>query len=114
MYSYQLFYLAEDGSQVTVQENEVWFDVNFDMSIHGVFDPAAIDAFLTDVNALLSDSVQLVNTDAELRESFAWEGRLYHVPAFLRWREDSSYYDGSKTMLENLIAYKASMEEIYS
>ena len=113
-YGYQLFYLAEDGSEVTVQENWVWFDVNFDMSIHGDFDPETIDAFLTEINALLSDSVQLMNTDDDLIRAFELEGRLYHVPTFLRWREDSSYYDESKTMLENLIAYKSAMEEIYS
>lgn len=113
-YSYRLFYLAEDGSEVPVQENRVDFSVNFGMSIYGDFDPAAIDTFLTDINALLSGSVQLVNTDDELREAFALEGGLYHVPTFLRWRADSSYYDESKTVLENLIAYKSAMEEIYS
>ena len=112
-YGYQLFYLAEDGSEVTVQENWVWFDVNFDMSIHGNFDPAAIDAFLAEVNSLLSGSVLLMNTDDDLIAAFESEGRLYHVPSFLRW-EDNYSYDGSKTMLENLIAYKSAMEETYS
>lgn len=113
-YSYQLFYLAEDGSEVTVQKNWVSFNVNFDLPAYVQFDPEAIDAFLTEINALLSDSVQLVNTDEDLRMAFKWEGRLYHVPVFLRWREDSHYYDESKTMLENLIAYKSAMEDIYS
>lgn len=113
-YNYQLFYLAEDGSQVTVQENWVSFNINFGSDFHSDFDPEAIDAFLTDINALLSGSVQLVNTDDELREAFRLEGGLYHVPVFLRWRADLSYYDESKTMLENLIAYKSAMEDIYS
>ena len=113
-YGYQLFYLAEDGSEVIVQENWVSFNVNFDLPAYIEFDPETIDAFLTEINALLSDSVQLVNTDEDLRAAFMWEGRLYHVPVFLRWREDFHYYDESKTMLENLIAYKSAMEEIYS
>ena len=113
-YGYRLFYLAEDGSEVIVQEHWIRFDVDFSSSAHGDFDPKTIDAFLTEINALLSDSVQLVNTDDELREAFRLEGSLYHVPTFLRWRADSSYYDEGKTMLENLIVYKSAMDEIYS
>ena len=112
-YGYRLFYLAEDGSEVAVQENRVDFDVNFGMSIHGDFDPAAIDAFLAEVNSLLSGSVLLMNTDDDLIGAFESEGRLYHVPSFLRW-EDNYSYDESKTMLENLIAFKSAMEETYS
>ena len=113
-YSYQLFYLAENGAEVVVQENGINFDINFGSSLHEDFDPVAIDAFLTEINALLSDSIQLMNTDYELREAFRLEGGLYHVPVFLRWREESSYYDESKTMLENLIAYQSAVEELYS
>ena len=113
-YGYQLFYLAEDGSEMTVRENWIHFNVNFDLGPNREFDPETIDAFLTEINALLADSVQLMNTDDDLRAAFKLEGSLYHVPIFLRWREDSSYYDESKTMLENLIAYKSEMEEIYS
>ena len=111
-YSYRLFYLAEDGSEVVVQENRVDFDVNFDSSIHGSFDPQAIDAFLAEINSLLPDSIQLMNTDRDLLEAFEREGRLYHVPSFLYWEDDFSC-DGSKTVLENLIAYKSAMEAIY-
>ena len=111
-YSYRLFYLAEDGSEVPVQENRVDFSVNFGMSIYSGFDPEAIDAFLTEVNGLLSGSVLLMNTDGDLIGAFESEGRLYHVPLFLRW--DDYSYDESKTMLENLIAYKSAMEDIYS
>ena len=116
-YGYRLFYLAEDGpkgdSEVIVQEDWIRFDIDFGSSAHGDFDPETIDAFLTDVNALLSDSSQLMNTDHDLIEAFEWEGSLYHVPTFLRWEEDYSY-DESKTMLENLIAYKSAMEKLYS
>lgn len=112
-YGYRLFYLAEDGSEVAVQENRVDFDVNFGMSIHGVFDPAAIDAFLAEVNSLLSGSIQLMNTDSDLLEAFEREGSLRHVPSFLCWEEDFSY-DGRKTVLENLIEYKSAMEDIFS
>ena len=113
-YGYQLFYLAEDGSEVIVQEEWIRFDIDFGSSAHGNFDPETIDAFLTDVNTLLSGSTQLMNTDDDLNQAFEWEDGLYHVPAFMRWREDSFYYDENKTMLENLTAYKSTMEEIYS
>lgn len=115
-YGYRLFYLAEDGlkgdSEVIVQEDWIRFDIDFGSSAHGDFDPETIDAFLTDVNALLSGSVQLMNTDDDLSQAFEWTGSLYHVPTFLRWEENFSY-DESKTMLENLIAYKSTMEEIF-
>ena len=114
-YGYQLFYLAEDGSQVTVQENWVYFDINFG-GIHGDFDPEAIDAFLTEINALLSHSILLMNTDDDLIRAFEWSGRLYHVPLFLSgddyYSDDYYSYDESKTMLENLTAYKSAMEKI--
>lgn len=112
-YGYQLFYLAEDGSEAVVQEEWIRFDVDFGSSAHEDFDPETIDAFLTKVNDLLSGSIQLMNTDQDLIESFEWSGGLYHVPVFLRWREDLSYYDESKTILENLTAYKSAMEQIY-
>ena len=112
-YGYQLFYLAEDGSEVIVQEEWIRFDIDFGSSAHGDFDPETIGAFLTNVNALLSGSVQLMNTDDDLSQAFERTGSLYHVPAFLRWEEDFSY-DESKTMLENLTEYKSAMEEIYS
>lgn len=113
-YGYRLFNLAYDSSEYFAQENWVSFDVNFDMSIHGNFDPEAIDAFLTEINALLADSVQLMNTDDDLLESFRREGGLYHVPSFLFWEEVGDYsYDENKTILENLTAYKSAMEKIY-
>ena len=112
-YSYRLFYLAEDGSEVIVQEEWIRFDIDFGSSAHGDFDPETIDTFLTNVNTLLSGSTQLMNTDDDLSQAFEWENGLYHVPTFLRWEEDFSY-DENKTMLENLIAYKSAMEEIFS
>ena len=113
-YGYQLFYLAENSSEVIVQEEWIRFDIDFGSPAHGNFDPETIDAFLTNVNAILSGSTQLMNTDDDLRQTFELEYGLYHVPAFMRWREDSFYYDENKTMLENLTAYKSTMEEIYS
>ena len=112
-YGYRLFYLAEDGSEVIVQEEWIRFDIDFGSPAHGGFDPETIDTFLTDVNALLSGSTQLMNTDDDLNQAFEWTGSLYHVPTFLRWEEDFSYEE-SKTMLENLILYKSAMEEIFS
>ena len=112
-YGYQLFYLAENGSEVIIQEEWIRFDIDFGSSAHGDFDPETIDAFLTNVNEILSGSIQLMNTDDDLSQAFEWEDDLYHVPTFLRWEEDFSY-DESKTILENLIIYTSAMEEIFS
>ena len=116
-YGYRLFYLAEDGPkgdlEVIVQEDWIRFDIDFVSSAHGDFGPETVAAFLTEINALLAGSTQLMNTDNDLLEAFASEGRLYHVPFFLR-REENFSYDKGKTMLENLVAYKSAMEDIYS
>lgn len=112
-YSYQLFYIGEDGSAIIVQENTVHFDINFGSSVHQSFDPEAIEAFLAEINALLADSTKLMNTDDDLIKSFQREGRQYHIPQFLFGDRDFNY-DYDKSMLKNLEEYKSAMEVYYA
>ena len=109
-YGYTLFSLAPDGSEVVERENNVRFDVNFGPNHVEGFDPVAIAAFLDEVNGLLDGSVQLLNTDVELTEAFAREGRLYHVPGFVY----GEGYDPEGSLLENLETCKTAMEAAYT
>ena len=104
-YSYRLFTL-ENGVETVVQENSVSFDVNF-----GNFDPEAIAAFMDEINGLLAHSVQLVNTDSELLNTFQKEGRLYDSLGWLDYCEPDFVRDEAASLLENLRAFQAAMEE---
>lgn len=101
-YSYELFYLAPDGSETTVRENYVSFDLNFGSPLHEEFDPEAIAAFIEDLNPLLADSVLLMNTHDGLAKSFDRNGTLIED---LRWMDnfpEGFTRDESKSLLENL------------
>ena len=106
-YSYKLFYL-QDGREVVVQESEVDFDIIFnpDYEEQHIFEPKAIAAFMDEINALLADSVQLLNTDENLLGTFEREGRLYDS---LWWLDDDREKDLS--LLENLEAYQDNAEK---
>lgn len=75
-YAYRLFHL-KNGEEVTDRENAVTFDINFSSTSHQ-FDPAAIASFMEEVNALISKSILLLNTNrwmVNLKTDEA--GRLY-------------------------------------
>lgn len=101
-YSYKLFYLTASGEEVVVQENSVAFDLIFDSIFADIhqYDPAAINAFMEEINALLAHSEQLVNTDENLLATFQKEGRLYDS---LWWLDDRR--DDHLSLLENLQNY---------
>lgn len=109
-YSYELFTLTRNGQEQVVRANSVEFDINFDNPVHESFDPEAIAAFMDEINGLLANSVQLINTDEDLLSAFEKEGRLYDSlwwldawgPAFVR--------NPSKSLLENLRDFKEAME----
>ena len=108
-YGYELFTL-EGGAENVVRENSVDFDINFEMPTPdgGVrdprefFDPEAIAAFMDEVNGLLAHSVQLLNTDQDLLETFRREGRLEDTLWFLKGWEPVFTRDPEKSLLENL------------
>ena len=87
------------------------FDINFQSTLHEKFFPEGIADFMDVVNTLLSGSVQLLNTDEYLADTFEKEGRLYDS---LWWLDASSeegfVRDPAKSLRENLLAFQAAME----
>ena len=107
-YSYKLFYLTVYGEEVVVQENSLEFDINFesDQADRHQFDPRAVNAFMEEINALLANSEQLVNTDEYLQETFQKEGRLYDSLGWLDGNEYGFSRDKNRSLLENLLVYR--------
>lgn len=103
-YRYELFYLTPDGREVVVQENSVEFDVIFspDYADRHQFEPKAIASFMGEINALLENSILLVNTDQNLQATFAQEGRLYDNLWWLDMRDENLSILGN---LENYARY---------
>ena len=112
-YSYRLFYLQE-GREEVVQENAVDFDLIFspDYVESHQFEPEAIAAFMEEINALLANSTQLLNTDENLLITFEKEGRLYDSVWWLDAEEDGFTVDEGKSLLENLTAFQENAERI--
>ncbi|MBD5493811.1 MAG: hypothetical protein HDR12_05380, partial [Lachnospiraceae bacterium] len=111
IYSYELFTLV-DYKKTTVQRNRVYFDINFGSGNNNDFDPEAIAAFMDEVNDLLSHSVQILNTDINLLDTFEKEGRLYDS---LWWLDDWNQgfiRDESKSLLENLEDFRSVMTAV--
>ena len=108
-YAYQLFTL-ENGEETAVRWNELAFDIDIGSPRYdGSFDPNAIAAFVEEVNVLLSHSVQLLNTDADLLATFEKNGRLYDDLGWLdQWAP--VYVRGGRMLSEELWCYKAAME----
>lgn len=101
-YRYKLFYLTANGEEVVVQENAVDFDLIFapEYAEQHQYDPQVINAFMEEINALLANSSQLINTDENLLGTFQKEGRLYDS---LWWLDDDR--DEKLSLLENLKNY---------
>lgn len=108
-YGYDLFTL-EGGDRNVIWENELYFEINFGMPTpdggvvdpQEMFDPEEIAAFMEEVNGLLSHSIQLLNTDKELLETFEREGRLEDTLGFMEGWEPIYTRDPDKSLLENL------------
>ncbi len=111
-YTYQLFTLSESGEEQVVRENSVRFDINFSPFMHGGFDPEAIAAFMDEVNGLLANSVQLINTDLNLLDAFQREGRLYDSLWWLNNWGELFTRDEGKSLLENLRDFQKAMETV--
>lgn len=101
-YNYQLFYLDAAGREVDVETGEVDFDLNAAPLMHEKFDAEEIEAFAVKINALLADSVELMNTDQDLIASFQEAGRLEDTFSRLDWNGD--LWDSGRSRLENLRA----------
>ena len=107
-YSYELSTLTDNRKNV-VQWNSVNFDINFGYPVHNSFDPGAIAVFMDEINELLSHSVQLLNTDSDLLDTFEKEGRLYDSLWWMDDRGPEFIRDGSKSLLENLKDFQTTM-----
>ena len=105
-YRYQLFYLRDDGAEL-IQGSGVRFDFNFDLNgtDQHRFDPREIAAFMDEVNELLAGSTPLLITDPNLNSTFEREGCLRDSLGWLDGEEGFTR-DASKTLLENLLAYR--------
>ncbi len=111
MYDYSLSTLIENKKTV-VQQNHVQFDINFGSPAHNGFDPEEIAAFMEEINALLSNSVVLLNTDSDLQGTFEKEGRLYDSLWWLDNQEPVFAREQKKSMLENLKDFQAAMKAV--
>ncbi len=115
-YSYKLFTLSADGEEQTVQEKQLEFCINlgspmvFGGPSDGSFDPEKIAAFMDEINGLLANSVQLINTDADLLAAFQDAGRLVDDLWWLDIWEPVFTRDPSRPLLENLRDFQAAME----
>ena len=112
-YSYKLFTLGRAGEENAVREGAVEFDLNFQPEVHQGFDVNAIWDFVEDVNGLLANSVQLLNTDADLLDTFDRLGRLEDDLGWLGWWEPAyvRQSQGYWSLPNELWAFKAAMEE---
>lgn len=112
-YSYTLSTLSlTDSTETVVQTNSIDFDINFGSPIHGDFDPEAIAAFMDEINDLLSHSVQLLNTDSDLLDTFEKEGQLYDSLWWLDSWEPVFVRDESKSLVENLKDFQTAVTAV--
>lgn len=109
-YNYELFTL-ENGRETIVQSKVVSFDINFGSPLHSGFVPEDIASFMDELNGLLSQSIQLINTDEELLKTFEREGRLTDTLWWLDHWENKFVRDPSKSLLENLRNFQSAMEQ---
>ena len=109
-YDYELFTMA-NNEETTVQWNAVSFDINFGSPVHGSFEAEEIAAFMEEVNGLLSQSTELLNTDSELLKTFEKEGMLKDTLWWLDREETGFSGDSSMSLLENLKEFQRAMEE---
>lgn len=109
-YDYELFTMA-NNEETTVQWNSVSFDINFGSPVHGSFEAEEIAAFMEEVNGLLAQSIELLNTDGELLETFEKEGMLKDTLWWLDSEETGFSRDSSRSLPENLQEFQRAMEE---
>lgn len=118
-YNYFLFTL-EGGGENIVRENGLYFEINFGMPTpdggvidpEEMFDPEEIAAYMDEVNGLLAHSVQLLNTDQDLLETFAREGRLEDTLDFLEGWGPDFVRNPEKSLLENLRDFRDIMSRV--
>ncbi len=108
LYQYRLFRMDSGGGEEVVQENSVLFDFMFSQDFRDMhrFEPAEMAALVEEVNALLADSTELVNTSGILQSAFEWTGEQRFTSAPL-CDGDGFTWDDTRSELENLLAYRS-------
>ena len=91
------------------QYGQVRFDLAFNAPFHQGYDPEEIAAYVEDLNALLSHSVQLSLADEKVVTQQAQPETLNWLDAF----PEVFVRDPEKNLAENLEAYRAAMTEAY-
>lgn len=106
-YKYKIFSLDKNGEEISEEEGELAFDLNFDSDMHWGFDPKEIADFLTKMDSKLADSVVLISTE---KGEFVSDvsGVTFDGDEF--W-EDSEY-DKGKSLEENLRLYQERLSNI--
>ena len=115
-YSYRIFSLNGSGGEEVLRENGVEFDLNWGSLGHD-FDPAAIAAFIEDVNDALAHSRLLLSTDKALdgidpehpRDGLRW---LVGNAAYLPPDQTGYVYDEKASLEENLRTFDAVMTQL--
>ena len=109
-YSCRLFTLYEHGAS-TARYADLEFDLNFHpmMRSQHKFDVNEITGFMSEINQLLSHSVQLINTDQDLLKTFEKNGWLYDDLGWLDGWEPAYTRTGG-ALPDQLWAFQRAME----
>lgn len=111
-YSYELFDLTHNKENV-IQRNWVDFDINFGSPLHNSFDSETIAAFMDEINNLLSNSAQILNTNSNLSDTLDGEGQLYDSLWWLDGWEPEFIRDKDKSLRENLKDFQTAMTAVW-
>lgn len=96
-YTYYIFSLDGQNAKVLKQKKSVSFDINIGSPLHESFDPAAIAAFMQDVDSWLAKSTLLFSTEGGIFQSGGSGADFKEDEGWLE-----SGYDSSKSLVENL------------
>lgn len=94
------------------QRNWVHFDINFGSPLHEDFNPETIAAFIDEINELLSNGAQMLNTNISHPYTFNNEGDFYDNLSWLDDWEPEFIRDKDKSLLENLKDFQTTMTAI--
>ena len=108
IYRYELFNLTNNKENM-IQRNWVYFDINFVSPLHEDFDPETIAAFIDEINELLSNGAQMLNTNISHPYTFNNEGQPYENLSWLDDWEPEFIRDEGKSLLENLKDFQTTM-----
>lgn len=101
-FSYWLSYLAEDGSELTIEQRTVYCDCNGNARPEERLNPAEMADFLETVHGYLEGGVLLLSTEGGEWHTPGSPGVEFWDDYAVLWNEDDSPYDESLSLEENL------------